>query len=272
MDNTIKIFEYLNIDQRIISLFKSQITIPIISDSYKIYGEKWYAHPPMLLPLFIDYSFPILKGIIIHPFQQRQISFVNYDLEVEYMVEKARNADQFITKMILEMNMIEEEMTPEIIQFCESIEFKNYEQIDEFAEEFGDDPQHLHKLIHFETDTPLTYCKQIDEYTGDFISSEKLFRENVIDTACSFEIANKKWLTGIVTPAWLNNQNKHIDLFNEYYDKDMFIEAWLTLNSYRWHPKDIASCLNKLKMKTENELFILVAENWINNWNKNTNQ
>lgn len=95
-------------DERIALLFKQDFNMPLVQDNYMPFNDKWYNHPPMLVPVFIDYSFPILKGLTVHPFVKRESSIVTYDLETDYMLEKARAFDQFLSLIVLEVNMIEE--------------------------------------------------------------------------------------------------------------------------------------------------------------------
>jgi len=254
--------------ERFSQLYNREVRIPTILDNYQVFGERWFPHPPMLLPVFIDNSSFILTGVSIHPFSKRKSSILSYDLETDYMLEKARSEEQFITKMIMEMDMIEEEITAEMSVFCKQINFNQAKEVDEHCEIYGDDPNYMEKLINFDRDLPLTYCKNIEQYDGEYISSEKLFNESLVWKASLFEISNQGWLKDVKKiPEWLRSDTNKLELLDRYVDEGDFSSAWLVVNSMGLNLKDIALGLISIKSKVNDPFFELVAEQWLEGYN-----
>ena len=193
---------------------------------------------------------------------------VTYDLEVKYILEKARTANQFLTNIVLEMDMISEGITEQIIKFCNDIEYTQYQAVDKFAENHGDNPDRFQELIYFDKDIPLTYCQDLDSYDGDYISSETIFNKKLVASACSFEISNKEWLNDIKKiPDWLVAENNTKDLFERYLQKGDMEHAWLALNSEGWTLEERARGLEKLSSHSNNVVLNIVSENWLSGFN-----
>lgn len=263
------ILSKLGIDNRLIKLVSRDINIPYINGAYNTVTDYWYSHPPALIPLFIGEGASYI-GLLKHWFVERKLTFVKYALEWEYMLERARTADQLFTLMVLEMDMITEEITDEIIAFTKSIDFTNPKIIDDFAIEFGDNPKYLKKLIFLNQDTPLMYLENLEDYTGDYPTSEKILNAKAIVKACSYEIANKESLQNIEhIPQWLSDTNKQ-KLFDQYIISNELGKAWLTLNSTGWKLEDVAKALKRLIELTDDTTFHLVAEHWIKGWEQST--
>lgn len=129
-----------------------------------------------------------------HFFSERRPTIVEYSPEWGYMLEIARNANQLYAQMILDMDMLCDGLDNKITSFCEKINFNRYKEVDAFAEEYGNMPDDYDKLAYLSEDTPLTYVKTIEAYTGDYPSSEHLFNANQIHNCCSFEIVDKSFL------------------------------------------------------------------------------
>lgn len=264
MKHTTNILKAISADERVIQLYQDTINIPHVEDAYRPFNDKWYDHPPMLLPVFIDYSFPILKGFTLHPFSKRESSFVTYDLEVNYMLEKARTADQLISMMLLEMDMIEEGISEEMRAFAQMMDFTQVDEIDAFAEEFGDDPKHFGKLPFWDHKQPLTYLSPAVAYDGEFISSYKQLRTEAIADACSFEIVDKyKVLPEVQNVPWLSNTSNGVELFEKFMRDGNHYHAWLSLNRSDWIKEARVSALKKLEVEADNSLLSLIVENWV---------
>ncbi len=67
---------------------------------------------------------------------------------------------------------------------------------------------------------------------------------------------------------WLESKNNKKELFELFITKNQLKEAWFTLNSKGWLLTDVAKSLKILKNKSNDPLLQLVADNWINNWEK----
>ena len=170
------------------------------------------------------------------------------------------------------MIIIKDGVTEDIISFCEEIDFPDSKIIDEFSDEFGDDQKHFDKLIYFKGKLPFKNIKNPEDYNGDFPSSLTILN-STLDNAALFEIAPTELLSGIENlPLWLktNNGTNMVNIFQDYLSKNLLKEAWLLLNKKGWLLKDAASCLEDLKVKANDELFNLVADNWIDGWKKST--
>ena len=56
------------------------------------------------------------------------------------------------------------------------------------------------------------------------------------------------------------------ELFHQSIKENNLKKAWFTLNNKGWLLKDVASSLDVLKGIIKDELFHLMADNWINGW------
>ena len=259
------IYDQLGLKKSLIELSNQKIEIPYL-DTYNDPNQYWYPHPPVLIPLFIGHG-ASYKGIICHFFLFREKSYVEYVLEWGYMIEFARNVDQIYAQMVLDMDMVAEGLDDKILKFCDDVEFKEANEVDIFADKYGNILADYDKLFHLIKNTPLTYLKDLSSYTGDYPSSETIFNENQLNNACSFEIADPKFLKTISNlPKWLIEGNRQKELFDELLNKNDLKGAWSTLNSKGWQLEDVAIALEKLKFKTNDKLFHLVADNWIDGW------
>ena len=271
MADIYRIAEKLNIDKRIIKLVRKEIFLPNYIDDLKPTTDYWYPHPPCLVPLFLGHG-ASYKGVVKHFFCDRESPFVEYFLEDGYISEIARNADQFITLLVLRMIIIKDSLTSDIIDFCKKIDYAQYDDIDQFTLDYGDEPQEFKNLVFFNTERPFKYIKELNDYNGDFPSSLSILNKNFyLKSAAYAEIAATEKLAEIEDlPPWLIESKNKKDLFDLYFTKNQLKEAWLTLNSKNWLLKDVADCLEKLRSKTNDDLFTLIADNWIDGWKNST--
>ena len=258
------------IDNDLKKLINREIAIPYL-DSYNNLSHYWYPHPPCFIPLFLGYG-ASYKGVIHHLFCDRIDTFTEYSLENGYISEIARNSKQWFTVMILEMIMLKEGLTDDIINFCKQLNYTEYELVDQFFLDYGDDSSEFTSLVHLKENTPSKYLKNISAYNGDFPSTLSVLNYSHIQNASTFEIALPEKLGEIRhLPLWLDSAVDKQKLFNDYLNKDMLKEAWFALNSKGWKLKDAANSLEKIANKTDDELFSLVTKNWIEGWCKSGN-
>lgn len=259
------------IDADLKKIINHEVKIPY-QDDYNNLSEYWYPHPPCLIPLFLGYG-ASYKGVVQHFFCNRKNTFGEYFLEQGFISEIARDSKQWITLMVLKMIMVKEGLNDEIINFCKEVNYIDYEEVDEFTLDYGDDPSEFKNLIYVKDNTPSRYLKDISEYNGDFPSTLSAINSLQIQSASAFEIAVPEKLDQIPdVPLWLNNTTDKQKLFEDYLSKDMLKEAWFTLNSKGWKLNDVAAGLEELAIKTEDELFHLVTKNWLNGFRKSNNQ
>jgi hypothetical protein len=266
-----EIAEKLNLDNNLKNLILKKVTIPY-HDDYKSVDDYWYPHPPCLIPLFLGYG-ASYKGVINHFFINRKNTFAELNLEYGSIIEKALNFKQLSVYLILPMIMSEDGITDEIIEFANKIEFKEYQELDSFSIKHGDNTDYFNELIHFKDNLPLDIVKDIKKYKGDFPSSYDNLNQSQIINSCAFEISPSAYeliKTNQETPKWLIKEIDKKQLFDNYISKNQLKEAWLTLNSKGWLLIDVAKGLEILKSKTDDSLFHLVADNWIQGWNKST--
>jgi hypothetical protein len=255
------------IDSSVKKLIKHEIKIPYL-DHYNSLSDYWYPHPPCFIPLFLGYG-ASYKGLIHHFFCDRKDTFAEYSIENGFITEIARSSKQWITLIVLEMIMLKEGLNKDIINFCQQIVYSDYEAVDEFTLDYGDDPKEFKNLVHLQENTPSKYTLDVSEYNGDFPSTLSAINPAQIENGSIFEIAVPEKLGEINNlPLWLNNAEDKPTLFDDYLNKNMLKEAWFTLNSKGWKLKDVATALEGLVLKTDNELFHIVAKNWINQWKK----
>lgn len=262
MQHLQEIFKRLNLNDNLLEMVNGNIDIPYL-DRFNNPEGYWYPHPPALVPVFLGHG-AFYYGLLNHFFFKRDKIFVEYSLEWGYMLEYARNADQFFALMVLDMDMVAEGLDDKILKFCEDIKFKEFKQVDEFADSYGNITDDYDKLVHLTNNTPLTYVQSLDLYNGDYPSSEKLFNPTQISNCCTFEIASGEYLNKIDTlPRWFKKEIPQNELFNIYLENNDLKSAWLTLNSTGWKLKDVAEGLGILITKTDDSLFHLIATNWI---------
>ncbi len=266
-----EIAEKLNLDNNLKNLIfkKNAITY---HDDYKSVDDYWYPHPPCLIPLFLGYG-ASYKGVINHFFINRKNTFAELNLEYGSIIEKALNFKQLSVYLILPMIMSEDGITDEIIEFANKIEFKEYQELDSFSIKHGDNTDYFNELIYFNDNLPLDIVKDIKKYKGDFPSSYDNLNQPQIINSCAFEISPSAYeliKTNQETPKWLIKEIDKKQLFDNYISKNQLKEAWLTLNSKGWLLIDVAKGLEILKSKTDDSLFHLVADNWIQGWSKST--
>lgn len=265
MNNIEKITDHLSLDIHLKELVLNKISIPVVDD-YNFVKDYWYAHPPSLIPLFLGYG-ASYKGILHHFFTDRKNTFVEYYLEHGYISEIARNPKQFLTLLLLKMIIIEDELTDRIVDFSKNIGYNNLNEVDNFVLEYGDDPKDFDKLIFFDNNPPFKYLKDISKYDGDYPCSLNILNNLQLQNTSSFEVSNMEFLKPFKNiPQWLNPTNNKKDLFDNYLEEGSLKEAWFTLNSEGWLLKDVANALEIFKSKTDDHLFHLVADNWINGW------
>ena len=271
MGNIKAIIEKLNIGNSIKKLVNREVKIPDYFDDFNSLDSYWYPHPPCLIPIFLGYG-ASYKGVINHFFCTREVTYTEYFLEHGYISEIARTAEQFITLMVLRMIIVKDGLTDEIIDFCKKLNYNNYEDIDQFTVDYGDDPNDFSHLVFFDRKMPFKYLKDLTQYDGDFPSSLTILNnDDFIQNSCLFELAPIEKLSEIGNlPAWLNSNGNKKALFDQYLSNNDLKGAWFSLNSKGWLLKDVADALEKLKSKANNDLFNLVADNWIDGWKKST--
>ncbi|OCA77131.1 hypothetical protein BBI01_01320 [Chryseobacterium artocarpi] len=266
-----KIVDKLNIDINLQNLIFKRVAIPY-HDDYNSVNQYWYEHPPCLIPLFLGYG-ASYKGIINHFFINRKNTFVELDLEYGSIVETAFNFKQLSVYLILPMIMSYEGLTEEIIEFAGKIDFDKCQELDDFSNKYGDNTDYFDELVYFKNNLPLNIIKDMSTYKGDFPSSYDNLNESQVINSCLFEISPAAYETiknRVDIPEWLIKETDKKQLFENYILNNQLKEAWLTLNSKGWLLKDVAEGLETLKSKTNDELFHLVADNWIAGWRNST--
>ena len=171
------------------------------------------------------------------------------------------------------MIMSDEGLTEEIIEFAGKIDFDKCQELDDFSNKYGDNTDYFDELVYFKNNLPLNIIKDMSTYKGDFPSSYDNLNESQVINSCLFEISPAAYKTiknRKDTPEWLIMETDKKQLFGNYILNNQLKEAWLTLNSKGWLLKDVAEGLETLKSKTKDELFHLVADNWIAGWKNST--
>lgn len=253
------------IDKDLKKVINQELKIPYL-DEYNHPSDYWYPHPPCFIPLFLGHG-ASYSGVVHHFFCPRKDTFGTYTLEDGFISEIARDSKQWVTLIVMKMIMAKDGMTDEIIDFCKQINYSDYEEVDQFALNYGDDPGEFKNLIHFKDKVPSRYIDHIQEYNGDFPSTLITIDPANTGNASIFEIAVPEQHGKLEKlPLWLNNTIDKPTLFRDYISKDMLREAWFTLNSKGWKPADVADALDELALKTDEELFHLVTENWCSGW------
>lgn len=265
----IPILKALQTDPAIVKLAEGH-SIPYIGGLFKVHQDYFYPFPPALLPIFVDDGNPSVTGLLKHWFLDRDTTIVKYDLETGIFSEKARNGKQFIADLLLRMNILEDGLTPDIIQFAQDMQYQDLQEIDEHAVKYGDSPKDFYHLQVFTKDPPIDYAPDLQHYKGDFPVTYRLLNQKQLEKACSFEVP-KDLATTIEAPAWMYaNANKQV-LFDQYLNDKELDKAWLTLNSRGWVISDAINALKQLTICSTDPLFFHIAERYIDGW-KTTNR
>lgn len=255
------------IDVALKKLINREIEIPYLDDHQHL-SDYWYPHPPCFIPLFLGYR-ASYKGLIHHFFCDRKTTFTEYFLEAGFIPEIARNSKQYVTLIILKMIVSKEGLDDKIIDFCNLVNYSEYNEVDQFALNYGDDPTAFKNLVHLKDDMPSAYVQSIVDYKGDFPSTLSALNFSQIHDASIFEIAVPEKFGEINTlPLWLDSNIDKQALFKDYLHKNMLKEAWFTLNTKGWKLNDAAKALEGIANRTNDELFHIVAKNWIKAWNR----
>jgi hypothetical protein len=262
--NIIPILKALNTDPAIIKLAEGK-NIPYIGGLYKLVHDCFYPYPPAFLPIFVDDGNPSMTGILKHWFLERDTVLVNYYLETGGFSEKARNGQQFIADLLLRMDMLEDGLTPEIIEFASDMDYPDIQAIDDHAEEYGDIPSEFYHLKIIGTDPPLSYAPDLEHYKGDYPASDYLLNHYQLHKACSMEVP-KDWASKTQLPVWMDKTQNKQQLFEEYLKANELDKAWLTLNSSGWRIGAAIQGLTQIKAKTPDPLFQQIADFYISGW------
>ncbi len=217
--------------------------------------------------------FPSYIGVVYHPFSNRQKVFVKYDLSAGFMWEIARTSDQLLTSFIIDSIQNNDDVLDRLIlSFSKDISIDLNNNFKETYDKLydGNPFETYHYFQVFRELTPAAYQKDINSYDGDFPSFINQLNISAIENASDLEINNRIDKNSVNQPPyWLKSENKK-QLFDTYFNNNEFSKAWLTLNSSGWKCEEVKISLEKLKQKNNDDLFGLVADNWINNlYNKN---
>ncbi|MBO0591657.1 hypothetical protein I2486_09580 [Cellulophaga sp. E16_2] len=269
MNSLINIYHKIGLDNRIIGIFKNEIISPYTYNLNTI-NQFTSTFPPFFIPLFLDGDDPSYIGIIYHPFSERGMVFVKYDISAGYMWEIARNSNQLLTGFLI--NSIvnnDDEIDPDIKDFAAKINI----EIDKiFLQTYEDlfDGSAFRSFRYFNifsSETPAAYVQNLKSYDGDFPSIKSELNINSLNYSSDFEIHETVDLINVKKPLPWSKKNK-VEVFNEFINNGDLNNAWLTLNCKGWQIKDVIKGLVLLNTKTKDELFHLVANNWIEGMQK----
>lgn len=270
MKNLLAIFNSIGLDERIIKIFRKEILPPDFEFRWEPVDNFFYAFPPFFIPIFVDQGEPGYYGIVNHFFIERERTFAFLSLDAGYAWEEARTAEQYFADLILQMIVSEEQITSEIKNFTKEINYDPTELLWKFlnSNKFnGSTLESYHNLEIFSKNLPFTYALEPNLYKGEFPSSRSGINFDNLGKACMFEINKNVDIKPFKSEyPWLNENIPKKILFENYFENNELDRAWLTLNSSGWLLEDVASSLEKLKTKTDEKLFHLVANNWIDGW------
>ncbi len=271
MINTVKILEYLNIDDRFLKLIEGKIKVPYLEDFLPKALDFWYPHPPFLT-LFSNNEL-MFDSLRINPFVKGEYNFVIFYLEADALSEEYLNFNQFITKIILRMMMLNEGedniVDEKIAKFIKDIGFDEILNLENFMLTYGDDEKFFKTLTYFKNSLPIELCKDIKTYNGNYFASEDFLNTPRLNAASSYDIYDSSLLIGVdEVPVWLQKGVNQKQLFYDYLESGDFEKAWLVLNGRDWALEDVAEGMRVFQGKTDNELFHLIAENWLHGYEK----
>ena len=234
--------------------------------------EFWYPHPPILFPLFIE-SPPLVKGLSVFPFSNRESSVICFDLATNFFYENARTPDQlkfeFLIQLLEGIRPDDDEYV-HLVEFAQQIGYSNFAELQYFFDnEYDGTFLSYEKLAVISSKRPLQYCVDKSLYTGEFASNHKGLNFKAFPHVFSFEVMKREWINEVPNaPAWLLPGADTQALFWQYLEEKNYANAWLALNSDGWRMQEIAVALEALSNQANNELCSLVAKNWLRLWAK----
>ena len=267
MNKLVDIYKSLEVDERIIKIYQSEITPPDFEFRWKPAVDFFYPFPPFFVPLFVDNGEPGYYGIVNHFFVDRRQTFAFFSLEAGFVWEEARLVEQYFADLMISMISSEEEITEDILKFTEQIDYNPTDELWNFltSDNYnGSSLESYHNLNIFSKKIPFTYAVNEKEYDGDFPTSRVGINTNSIKNACEYEINKNIDVRKYFGECpWLDENSNKKTLFDQYFKQNDLGRAWLTLNSSGWLLDDVVEGLEKLKTKSADDLFYLVADNWI---------
>lgn len=289
-----EILELLGADKRVQDISLGNIHLFREYSGWEYYGsdevnsKKNHPHPPLFIPLIIDYdATPISYGITKHWFTDREMCYTYMEFAEQFEnAEIARTSDQLIDRLVFEyfVDVIEDDDIDINSKFtalkqleCE-YSFKDIKRISRL-----NSTEQAQILTSFKEKLPLWLFSNsnIDEYTGSFPSTVDVINVNGLISGAYFEVSHKEWIGYSFEkkgfsffrkeqkykaieniPEWLKPDIDKKELFEEYMEKKEFNKAWLTINGPEFNPTQVGERLQRLKEVSHDNAFHLWADFW----------
>lgn len=236
----------------------SQIPYPIETISTPV----WLGFPPGFIPIYLDISSGLYYGIWYHFFSNKPYSFVQLSVEDAHRItEISRNEEQLFNYLVIKAIVLDDEITPMVRVFADSLGLQNLSELDKFTMEQGDDVSEIYKLDAFSYNTPLFFGENMDEYDGYFPTLDY----KTTELWSSFEISDSIWANwpeSLPKPIWLSGDSLK-NLFYSYLETGDLSGAWQCLNSTGWRYVEAIDAIKKLSLCSKNNYFSLLSETWV---------
>ncbi len=255
------------------SLGVPQCYLEIMSGNARLPLSSWvapaklYGFPPAMIPFFSDHSGPSYYGLWKHWCCSRTPSFVTMFIEPRHqVVEIARTPDQFACHLILQSLVDVGRSTNRIRNFASDLGVLNYQELLDYFDNYGDDPEYLHKLPQFNQNRPLVCYEEGIGYEGDFPTGNFDCEEvSWAQSSSSLELESSaldSWPPHVHKPSWLAETSQR-DPFESFLETDDVRSAWLCLNSSEWGTDDATESLMLLGAKLKIPQFDLLVHAWL---------
>ncbi|MDN5477265.1 MAG: hypothetical protein L0G39_10060 [Chryseobacterium sp.] len=289
-----EIFELLGVDKKVQDISLGKINFFREYSGWEYYGsdevnsKKNHPHPPLFLPIIIDYDdTPISYGITKHWFTAREMSYTYMEFSAQFEnAEIARTSDQLIDSLLFEyfVDVIEDDDIDSnskltvLNQLGREYSFEDIKRISRL-----NSTEQAQILACFKEKQPLWLFNNynINEYTGSFPSTVDLLNVNGVSSGAYFEISHKEWIgynaekKGFSffkkepkfksldnVPDWLRPDTDKKELFEKYIDIGELDKAWLTINGPGFKPLEVGERLQRLKEFSKEEGYHLWADFW----------
>jgi hypothetical protein len=260
-------YDAVGLDSTIKKIATGGIHIPLmrVKTPFTCYG-----FPPALIPIWSDGNTMTYVGLWKHWFNPRHVTFVECLLEEDCRVyEIARNPIQLLHVIGLEILCACQGDRDELEDFADScgggIDVDGLERV---AWQTGDDPVGLLRMPLFQHDPPLSMCRGVTGYQGDFPDPRDTANPSRFQLSCTLEVPGafiesiRSSPSRSLFPLWYREHDVPT-LFNELLGSSNGQDAWLALNCHGWDYPRARLALSDLRHHVNDGSFSTVTDAWL---------
>lgn len=216
--------------------------------------------PPALIPLWSE-SGPRYTGLWLHWFPRREPTYVQLSLDSGRVEEIARNYDQFAFVVVLQAIMLDEGVTPHVVELAGRLGLTaDLSAIDELTLRSGDDPAALLSVPLFADNPPAVCRPELLAYHGDFILPNATPDLTRLRRVSRYELP-ERYPSSSVDPSWFRDPQ---GAFEASVKAEAWSDAWLALCSSGWTYGAAARAMRRLVVAVPEDVgFADLASTWL---------